>query len=174
MSKEICDICGNEFVWKKGMAYCSYDCEQKARQNLKQQAEKYQEKIKKETQCPACGFVGVDIEQWCNDDHGLYWETFFKCQKCGRKTKDTEWHVYKEPTVFETITASPEVLAEKLVFVIRCEADPSLAGWTSHVVQSVFETREKAIAATVAELNSPATTESKVNNGSRENLPAIP
>ena len=170
MSKEICDICGNEFVWKKGMAYCSYDCAQKARQKLEQQAEKYQEKIKKETQCPACGFVGVDIEQWCNDDHGICWETFYKCKKCGRKTKDKQWYVYKKPTLFDRITASPEVLAEKFVYRTveffyddNHKPEPNHIYYVSALLVSkntggkiYFETKEDALAATVAKLKEVA------------------
>ena len=75
--------------------------------------------------------------------------TYYRCENCqdwGEKDN------FPYMTIFHRLTASPEVLAEKLVFIIRCEADPSLAGWTSHVVQSVFETREEAIAATVAKL----------------------
>jgi hypothetical protein len=58
------------------------------------------------------------------------------------------------PTVFETITASPEVLAEKLVYrkyyILREES------WTSNVLTSEFDTREEAIAATVAQLKEMA------------------
>lgn len=55
-------------------------------------------------------------------------------------------------TVFHQLIVSPAVLAENLVYIIRCEADASLAGWTSNVVQSVFETRPEATAATIKEL----------------------
>ena len=48
MSKQICDVCGSEFVWQKGMVYCSYDCERKARLKREQQAEAYLKKIEKE------------------------------------------------------------------------------------------------------------------------------
>ena len=56
------------------------------------------------------------------------------------------------PTVFDRITSSPEVLAPELVHIIVCEEDTSLKGWTSNIVQSVFETYEEAYAATVARL----------------------
>jgi hypothetical protein len=53
-------------------------------------------------------------------------------------------------TVFDRITASEEVLAEKLVFrkyyILRDER------WTSNVINFEFETKPEAIAATVARL----------------------
>ena len=58
----------------------------------------------------------------------------------------------KEKTVFQTITTSPEELAEKLVYLIVCEKDTRMRGWTSNVVQSVFETKAEAIATTVEKL----------------------
>ena len=80
---------------------------------------------------------------------GMFGEPRHRCNSCGNISRTED---FVEPTVFDRITASPEVLAENLVYIIRCEADPSLAGWTSNVVQSVFETRSEAIAATVARL----------------------
>lgn len=57
----------------------------------------------------------------------------------------------QKPTLFDTITESPETLAEKLVFEIFCKEDPNIKGWTS-AFTDVHETREEAIAATVAKL----------------------
>lgn len=48
------------------------------------------------------------------------------------------------PTLFETITASPEVLAESLVFWE--------GGWTSRFIRLTTTNWEEAIAATVARL----------------------
>jgi hypothetical protein len=59
---------------------------------------------------------------------------------------------FEPPSVFDHITQSVEALAEKLVYIIRCEEDPSFAGWTSNVVQSVFETKPEALAETIEEL----------------------
>lgn len=53
----------------------------------------------------------------------------------------------RPPTVFDRITTSPEVLAEKLVYYLRygnCYA--------SSIISDVFKSREEAIAATVAKL----------------------
>jgi hypothetical protein len=47
---------------------------------------------------------------------------------------------------------SDEKLAEKMVYIVRCEEDPTLMGWTSAIIQSLFATKAEAIAATVAEL----------------------
>ena len=57
----------------------------------------------------------------------------------------------KKPTLFDRITSSPEVLAEKLVFEIFCKEDPDIKGWTS-AFTDVHETKSEAIAATVAKL----------------------
>lgn len=54
-------------------------------------------------------------------------------------------------TVFQQITESPELLAEKLVYIIVCDEDTSIRGWTS-AFTDVHETKEQAIAATVAKL----------------------
>lgn len=157
MSKQICDVCGSEFVWQKGMVYCSYDCERKARLKREQQAEAYLKKIEKETKCPACGFVGVDVERYCNDDHGIHWETFYKCKKCGRKTTNTQWSVYEPPTVFEKITASPEVLAIELVYMVEyVNGFITVRKWTSNLIEFECENFEEALAATVARLKEVA------------------
>ena len=55
-------------------------------------------------------------------------------------------------TVFDYITQSVETLAEELVYIIRCEEDPTWTEWGSNIVQGVFETREEAVAATIEEL----------------------
>ena len=71
------------------------------------------------------------------------------CDKC--PARNPLRHGYN--SVFNQITQSPEVLAEKLVYIIRCEEEPSLAVWASNVVQSVvFFTKSEAIAATVEKL----------------------
>jgi hypothetical protein len=51
----------------------------------------------------------------------------------------------KKQSVFKQITASPEVLAEKLVFW-------GLGGWTSHFIDFSHYDKAEAIAATVAKL----------------------
>ena len=58
------------------------------------------------------------------------------------------------PTVFETITASPEVLAEKLVYqFIGYDGNGLFHGyWKSTITDEDYATKEKAIAATVEKL----------------------
>lgn len=139
---------------KRGWRIAVMIANKKQDKNLSNKQKNIKKKIKKETQCPACGFIGVDIEQCCNDDHGLYWETFYKCKNCGRKTKDTQWYVYKKPTVFEIITASPEVLAPMLVFY-----DYDTGGYESTITNKgvnewsgSYNSEPEAIAATLARL----------------------
>lgn len=62
---------------------------------------------------------------------------------------DERWcDKFKKPTIFDKITASPEVLAEKLVY-----RNAFLDAWVSNVIQSeMFRIKSEAIAATVAKL----------------------
>ena len=55
------------------------------------------------------------------------------------------------PTLFDRLTASPEVLAEKFVYAVHFGG---LYFWHSTLIYPAFpfETKEKAIAATVAKL----------------------
>ena len=61
-------------------------------------------------------------------------------------------------TMFERITASPEVLAEKLVFLMSLHKADGSVKWVyvSTVVEGRWETRAEAIAATVAKLKEVA------------------
>lgn len=74
-------------------------------------------------------------------------------------TKDgrfVDCHHYLPKTVFDRITESPKVLAEKLVFAIgRIVPDYNhvVTLWYSTIIPGItFETRTEAIAATVAKL----------------------
>ncbi|MBO7330017.1 MAG: hypothetical protein J6W00_14745 [Lentisphaeria bacterium] len=73
-----------------------------------------------------CGWHGAD----CHNADGERW-----CDK------------FKQPTLFDRITASPEVLAEATVY----RNDIGL--WVSHFIKWGKNTKSEAIAATVAKLN---------------------
>ena len=85
--------------------------------------------------------------------------TFYKCEDCeqvGMRDK------FPEMTLFDRINASPEVLAEKLVYrrnckIIHQDDKSTMEYWTYSWKSSVitgqsFETKPEAIAATVAKL----------------------
>jgi hypothetical protein len=57
----------------------------------------------------------------------------------------------KPPTLFDRITASPEVLAEKLVYSIKIISGCEIM-YSSNVLDVCYNTKEKAIRATVARL----------------------
>lgn len=86
--------------------------------------------------CPICG-RGIGVYQ----DY-VGGTSFFRCDICGHTGCD-----FEDVTLFDTITASPEVLAEKLVYYLRygnCYA--------SSIISDVFKSKEEANAATVARL----------------------
>lgn len=72
---------------------------------------------------------------------------------------------HEEKRLFDRITASPEVLAEKLMYemITVLPMGLKLVRYRSTLVSGAWKTKAEAIAATVAELNSPAATERKVN-----------
>lgn len=56
-------------------------------------------------------------------------------------------------TVFQKITASPEVLAEKLTYW-QYDPDQSRCGWTNNIVAGeLYKNYHEAVTATVARLN---------------------
>lgn len=93
-----------------------------------------------------CHYCGGDAEligkNWNNED-------IFRCKKCGKQGRDNCFS--DRPTVFHRITASPEVLAEKLVYSIY-DTD-SCEWWTSTLCNyTPWKLKAEAIAATVARL----------------------
>lgn len=77
---------------------------------------------------------------------GIFGDSRHRYNSCGEISFTAD---FVEPTVFDTITSSPEVLAEKLVY---WEQNPPESGWTSEIIRGVYRKREEAIAATVAKL----------------------
>ena len=87
---------------------------------------------------------------WCGGEvnpnviQGMYY-----CPRCDEDLTDQD---VLPMTVFDKITENVETLADLLVYIIRCEEDPTWTEWGSNIVQGVFETREEAVAATIEEL----------------------
>ena len=86
--------------------------------------------------CPDCGSLNIeevfDGESYCKD-------CFLHCA-----TDDLE-----DASVFDRITASPEVLGKELVFWGH---DKDGEWYTSHLLDEDYQTEAEAIAATVAKL----------------------
>lgn len=82
-------------------------------------------------------------------DAGSYaGSSFFKCETCGQLGMREK---FPRMTVFHQITASPEELAEKVVYREHDECD---GWWVSNIVDGKFDTHEEAIVATLERLNS--------------------
>ena len=79
----------------------------------------------------------------------------YYCPHCDEDLTEAD---VNDMTVFETITASPEVLAEKLVFWMSWHKADGSVEWfaVSTIVEGKWGTREAAIAATVAKLKEVA------------------
>ena len=79
--------------------------------------------------------------------------TIYQCPKCGNqeilRDADVPLPIHTQ-TVFDRITASPDVLAEKFVYHGVTSWDDDF--YASTICDETFETRAEAIAATVAKL----------------------
>ena len=103
--------------------------------------------------CKRCRSTNVFVHASCGGTTYYYCNA---CQDWGEKDQ------FPEQTVFDRITASPEVLAEKLVYQRHCKMihqndkrtiEYWTYSWKSTVIQGQsFETKAEAIAATVAKL----------------------
>jgi hypothetical protein len=92
--------------------------------------------------CKNCKSVAVEYEDYCGGT------SYFRCKTCGmRGNKDK----FTQVTVFDHITASPEVLANFLVFYL-----PEIDKYTSKIIAVFYEDIAEAIAATVAKLKEVA------------------
>ena len=99
-----------------------------------------------------CNVCANPMEVWGYsrmDEH-----TIFKCLKCGNEevVKDADIPLPKhKQSLFDRITASPEVLAPHLVYAVHYGG---LYFWHSVLIYPAFpfETKDEAIAATVAKL----------------------
>lgn len=97
--------------------------------------------------CPECGSSDVYVEVL----YPYHSMNLACCRACGHLGEEPEFII---TTVFETITASPEVLAEKLVYKTICVAvnRVTYSCWKSTITDESYRTKEEAIAATVAKL----------------------
>lgn len=91
--------------------------------------------------CKNCKSVAVEYEDYVGGT------SYYRCKTCGmRGNKDK----FMQQSIFDTITSSPEVLAEKLVYLECIDGM-----WHSTIFpypENPYPTREAAIAATVARL----------------------
>lgn len=98
--------------------------------------------------CPKCGNPNTHVERRPNG--------FCYCPDCRHRWKIGESQ--PKPTLFDRITASPEVLAEKLVYCnVTVKEHPDRVeltkGWYSTIIRNkVWSNKEEAIAATVEKL----------------------
>lgn len=84
---------------------------------------------------------------------GIFGESRHKCNSCGEISSSTD---FVEPTVFNCITQSPEVLAKSSVYCLSsdlCRDDDGKftvkRNWKSPFIDRCYGTEEEAIAATV-------------------------
>jgi hypothetical protein len=93
--------------------------------------------------CKNCKSVAVEYEDYCGGT------SYFRCKTCGmRGNKDK----FTQVTVFDHITASPEVLAEKFIGLIFDHRFTSKYRYYSMLTGEFYNSREEAHAATVAKL----------------------
>ena len=92
--------------------------------------------------CKRCKSANVVMD-------GTYCGTaYYRCETCHHLGDKDE---FPEATLFARITASPEVLAEKLVYSIKIISGCEIM-YSSNVLDVCYNSREKAIRATVAKL----------------------
>ena len=95
--------------------------------------------------CKKCKSVAVEYEDYCGGT------SYYRCKTCGQRgSKDK----FTQNTVFDRITQSPEVLAEKLVYHGVTSWDDEF--YASTICDEIYKTRAEAIAATVAKLKEVA------------------
>jgi hypothetical protein len=92
--------------------------------------------------CPKCGNTDVS---WVRDDADFAQYICLECKQV---------FCYPPKTLFARITASPEVLAEKLVYrTIEIAVNRvTYSCWKSTITEEAYRTKAEAIAATVERL----------------------
>ena len=84
---------------------------------------------------------------------GIFGDSRHRCNSCGKISFTAD---FVEPTLFDSVTASPDVLADKLVYDWGhlCHNGDVKIYWKSTILpDAVFYSKYEAIAATLEELN---------------------
>lgn len=101
--------------------------------------------------CKAC--KSTDIIEYTP---GIFGDSRHRCNSCGEISFTSD---FVEPTLFDSITVSPEVLAPKLVYSVIAE-DICLGTKTRYYYSTItgrrYDKETEAIAATLAELKEQA------------------
>jgi hypothetical protein len=93
--------------------------------------------------CRNCKSISVEYEDYCGGT------SYYRCKTCGQHGNKDK---FTQQTVFHRITASPEVLAEKLTYW-QYDPEQSRCGWTNNIiVGELYKNYHEAIAATVEKL----------------------
>jgi hypothetical protein len=105
--------------------------------------------------CQNCKSIAVEYEDYVGGT------SYYRCKTCGMRGNEDK---FTQVTLFDRITASLEVLAEKLVYVIKqlftisgtSRENPGgyevKTKWFSTIVDGEFDSKSAAIAATLARL----------------------
>jgi hypothetical protein len=87
----------------------------------------------------------------CIHFNGVAYCSFRRACTWGRNEACGDFEDKNKQTVFHRITSSPEVLAENLVYSIKIISGCEIM-YSSNVLDVCYDTKEKAIRATVAKL----------------------
>jgi hypothetical protein len=113
-------------------------CVAEIKENVKQNYEGISNRI-----CKNCKSDAVEYEDYCGGT------SYYRCKTCGQRGNKDK---FTQPTIFDRITASPEVLAPEFVEMMydRVAGDYR---YYSMLTGEFYNSKEEALAATVAKLN---------------------
>ncbi len=96
--------------------------------------------------CPCCGSDSVKITRDCPDDHGMRWETTYKCSQCGLQRSEEDWRrTLTKPTFKDQLlklTTQNNVHHFKLFNLYSCCHQPNES--RPFDTRSLFDTRSEA------------------------------
>lgn len=95
--------------------------------------------------CRNCKSIAVEYEDYVGGT------SYYRCKTCGMRGNEDR---FTQVTLFDRITASPEVLAEDVVYPYEMAIGGSTfkVYWTSPFVENFYPDKAEAIAATLARL----------------------